>query len=43
MYEPSDRIFEQGEASPDLYLIIYGTVCSTMKRGDWQGSVTVQL
>ena len=43
MFEPQQVIFEQGEPSPDLYLIVYGTVQSTMKRGDWQGQVTVQL
>ena len=41
MYEPGELIFEQGQPSPDLYLIMFGAVGSTMKRGDWRGWVNL--
>ena len=43
MYEPNEIIFRQGDPSPDLFLIIYGSVKSTVWRGDWRDFVTVQL
>lgn len=30
MYEPNEIIFSQGDPSPDLFLIIYGSVKSTV-------------
>ena len=43
IYEPGEKIFNQGEPSPELFLIIYGSVHATVTRGDWANRVTVML
>ena len=43
IYEPGESIFRQGEPSPNLYIIIYGSVHSSQRKPEWGPNVTMRL
>jgi len=43
IYKPGEKIFSRGEASPNLYLIVFGSVRATTSRGEAHSQVTVML
>ena len=43
LYAPDEKIFSQGQNSPCLYILIFGTVKAVMTKGEWGPDVKVLL
>jgi CRP-like cAMP-binding protein len=43
LFQPGEKIFSLGDLSPDLFVILYGTVKATVLRGEAGKFVSVIL